>query len=145
MVATHLCQRQGPYLCTASSVAPSAGGIEPVQPHTPIHDPPGSFQPTLSAQEIAFFKDQGFLVKRGLIPEEVHAHNAHLQPASIRIYICLLVTLQVCVGTPPAARPNLGGARSTAANRPARGSSELVRSTAPLDKHQRPGLHCRGR
>lgn len=39
--------------------------------HTPADDPPGADQAGLTAEEVEFFKVNGFLVKRRLIPSEV--------------------------------------------------------------------------
>ena len=42
-------------------------------PSTPDLDPPGANQPGLSRQEIERFRESGYVIKRGLIPEEVLA------------------------------------------------------------------------
>ena len=41
------------------------------RPSTPDLDPPGADQLGLSPEEIAQFREQGYIIKRGLIPPEV--------------------------------------------------------------------------
>lgn len=53
------------------SVAQTVAETPALRSHGPADDPPGADRPGLTAAEIEFFKVNGFLVKRRLIPPEV--------------------------------------------------------------------------
>mgnify|MGYP002635163377 CR=1 FL=1 len=46
-------------------------GVHPPRPSTRELDPPGASQIRLTPEEIAQFREQGYIIKRGLIPPEV--------------------------------------------------------------------------
>ena len=67
--AHHSCTRTAPHdRGTRALLHSAAAAVHLPRTHTEADDPAGSVEPGLSQEEAAFFKQNGFLVKRRLIP-----------------------------------------------------------------------------
>ena len=75
-IRSHLCglqdagQRQPAAAAQQASAAQQTGHPE-LRVHTPEDDPPGADRPGLTREEIDFFKMNGYLVKRQLLPSQL--------------------------------------------------------------------------